>query len=64
MTLAASGRTASAAHRFIVSWICEASGWKHQAVPKDILKASEEWAKEQLEEEEEDDEDEDEGMEE
>ena len=47
-----------------VSWICEASGWKHQAVPKDILKASEEWAKEQLEEEEEDDEDEDEGMEE
>lgn len=46
-----------------VSWICEASGWKHKGVPKDILKTSEEWAKEQLEEEEEDDDD-DEEMEE
>jgi 20S proteasome subunit alpha 7 len=46
-----------------VSWICEASGWKHQPVPKDILKVAEKWAKEQLEEEEEDEE-EDEGMEE
>jgi 20S proteasome subunit alpha 7 len=48
-----------------VSWICEASGWKHQPVPKDILKQAEEWAKEQLEEEEEEgDDDDDEGMEE
>merc|ERR1711976_820387 len=39
-----------------VSWICEASGWKHMGVPKDLLKTAEEWAKEQLEEEEEDDE--------
>lgn len=46
-----------------VSWICEASGWKHKGVPKDILKTSEEWAKEQLEEEEDDDDD-DEEMEE
>lgn len=49
-----------------VSWICEKSNWKHQGVPKDILKEAEEWAKQQLEEEEEDDDedDEDEGMEE
>lgn len=47
-----------------VSWICEASGWKHQGVPKDIIKAGEAWAKEQLEEEDEAEEDEEEGMEE
>jgi 20S proteasome subunit alpha 7 len=47
-----------------VSWICEASGWTHQGVPKDLLKAAEEWAKEQLEEEEEEEDDDDEGMEE
>jgi 20S proteasome subunit alpha 7 len=47
-----------------VSWICEASGWKHQGVPKDLVKSAEEWAKEQLEEEEEEDDDDDEGMEE
>ena len=48
-----------------VSWICEASGWKHQGVPKDLVASAEEWAKEQLEEEEEDDDDDDdEGMEE
>mmetsp|Transcript_12125 Transcript_12125/g.34751 ORF Transcript_12125/g.34751 Transcript_12125/m.34751 type:complete len:266 (+) Transcript_12125:152-949(+) len=41
-----------------VSWICQASGWKHMAVPKDTLKAAEDWAKEQLEEEEEEEEDE------
>lgn len=46
-----------------VSWICEASGWKHKGVPKDVLKASEDWAKEQLDEEEEDSDD-DEEMEE
>lgn len=44
-----------------LSWICEASGWTHQGVPKDLIKTSEEWAKEQLDEEEEDEE---EGMEE
>ena len=43
-----------------VSWICEASGWKHGGVPKDILATAEAWAKEQLEEEEEDDDDDDE----
>jgi 20S proteasome subunit alpha 7 len=46
-----------------VSWICEASGWKHQPVPPDVVKAAEEWAKAQLEEEDDDDEEE-EGMEE
>ena len=45
-----------------VSWICEASGFKHQGVPKDILKSAEEWAKQQLEEE--GDDEEEEGMEE
>merc|ERR1712194_664169 len=45
-----------------LSWICEASGWTHQGVPKDLLKTSKEWAKEQLEDEEE--EEEEEGMEE
>jgi 20S proteasome subunit alpha 7 len=46
-----------------VSWICEASGWTHQGVPKDVLKSAEEWAKEQLEEVDDEDDDE-EGMEE
>lgn len=45
-----------------LSWICEASGWKHVGVPKDIIKEATEWAKQQLEEEEEDDDEE--GMEE
>merc|ERR1712087_1018757 len=48
-----------------LSWICEASNWTHQGVPKDLMKTAEEWALEQLEEEEEDDDDDDEeGMEE
>jgi 20S proteasome subunit alpha 7 len=46
-----------------LSWICEASGWTHQGVPKDLLKTSQEWAKEKLEQEEEEEEEE-EGMEE
>jgi 20S proteasome subunit alpha 7 len=46
-----------------VSWICEATNWTHQGVPKDMIKTAEEWAKEQLEEEE-DDEDDEEDMEE
>lgn len=40
-----------------LSWICEASGWKHMGVPKDILANAEAWAKEQLEEEEEEEDD-------
>mmetsp|Transcript_22678 Transcript_22678/g.31666 ORF Transcript_22678/g.31666 Transcript_22678/m.31666 type:complete len:268 (-) Transcript_22678:185-988(-) len=43
-----------------LSWICEASGWKHTGVPQDKQKAAVEWAKEQLEEEEDEDESEDE----
>lgn len=43
-----------------LSWICEASGYKHVGVPKDLMKTAEEWAKEQLEEEDEDEEDDDE----
>lgn len=38
-----------------ISWICEASGQKHAGVPKEIISAAMEWAKEQLEEEEDDD---------
>jgi len=44
-----------------ISWICEASQWKHVGVPLDRIAAARKWAAEQLEEEEEDDE---EGMEE
>mmetsp|Transcript_14335 Transcript_14335/g.40804 ORF Transcript_14335/g.40804 Transcript_14335/m.40804 type:complete len:268 (-) Transcript_14335:94-897(-) len=47
-----------------LSWICEASGWKHKGVPKDMIQSATEWAKEQLEEEESDDDDDDEAMEE
>lgn len=44
-----------------ISWICEASKWKHVGVPKTIIAEAAAWAKEQLDEEEDDDE---EGMEE
>ena len=44
-----------------ISWICEATGWKHVGVPKDTIAAAKTWAVEQLEEE---DDDEEEGMEE
>jgi len=50
-----------------MSWLCEESKWKHEGVPKTIIKESIEWAKKDIEEEEGDDEeddDEDEGMEE
>mmetsp|Transcript_1067 Transcript_1067/g.1646 ORF Transcript_1067/g.1646 Transcript_1067/m.1646 type:complete len:263 (-) Transcript_1067:207-995(-) len=39
-----------------MSELSEATGWKHQGVPKDKLAVAIEWAKEQLEDEEEDDE--------
>lgn len=45
-----------------LSWICEASKWRHVPVPKDVLQAAKDWANEQLEEEE--NEDEEEAMEE
>lgn len=35
-----------------LSWVCEASGWRHQAVPKDIHTGAETWAKAQIEAEE------------
>ena len=38
-----------------ISWICEATGWKHVGVPKDTIEAAKTWANEQLEEEEEED---------
>ena len=44
-----------------ISWICEATGWKHVGVPKDTIAEARAWATEQLEEEDDDDE---EGMEE
>jgi 20S proteasome subunit alpha 7 len=46
-----------------LSWLSEATQWKHKGVPKDVIASSVEWAKAQLEEEEDDDEEED-GMEE
>ena len=46
-----------------LSWICQESDWCHVGVPKDIIAAGVEWAKEQVEAEEEE-EDDDEGMEE
>jgi len=47
-----------------MSWICEASKWKHAVLPKDTVAAAKQWGTEQLEEEEEDDEEEEEAMEE
>ena len=47
-----------------LSWICEASKWRHAPVPKDTVTAAKEWANTQLEEEEDDDEEEEEAMEE
>lgn len=44
-----------------LSWICEQSKWKHVPVPKDVLDAAKEWAKEQLAEEDDDDEEEEGG---
>jgi 20S proteasome subunit alpha 7 len=41
-----------------ISWVTKATQWKHQGVPSDVIAASVEWAKEQLEEEEDDDEEE------
>ena len=46
-----------------MSWLTQANDYKHEGVPKDIIEAGKEWAKEQLKEEESDDEEE-EGMEE
>ena len=47
-----------------LSWICEASDWKHVGVPKDLISSAETWAKEQLEEEEDEDDDDDDDEEE
>lgn len=47
-----------------LSWVCEASGWQHVGVPKDVVAAARAWANEQLEEEEDDDDDDEEEMEE
>jgi 20S proteasome subunit alpha 7 len=45
-----------------MSWLCEASEWKHVGVPRDVISAATEWAKKEIEEAEED-EDDDEEME-
>jgi len=42
-----------------VSWICEASGWKHAMVSKEIRDEASAWAKAKIEEEEMDDDDDD-----
>jgi len=47
-----------------LSWICEASKWRHVPIPKDVVDAAKVWAKEQLAVEEDDDEEEEEAMEE
>lgn len=42
-----------------LSWICEASKWKHVAIPKNVMAAAETWANEQLAEDEEDEDEDD-----
>ena len=42
-----------------LSWICEASDWKHSLVPKDVRDGAVQWAKDKVEEEEEEDDDDD-----
>mmetsp|Transcript_12470 Transcript_12470/g.23439 ORF Transcript_12470/g.23439 Transcript_12470/m.23439 type:complete len:271 (-) Transcript_12470:143-955(-) len=45
-----------------MSWLCEASGWEHKGVPRDVIKESVEWAKKDIEDaEEEEESDDDEG---
>lgn len=39
-----------------ISWICEASDWKHVGVPKDTIAEARLWAQQQMEEEDEDEE--------
>lgn len=39
-----------------LSWICEASEWKHVGVPKDIIAAARQWAQDQLDEDDDDEE--------
>ena len=40
-----------------MSWLCEASEWKHEGVPKDVIGAAVDWAKKEIEEAEEEDDD-------
>lgn len=47
-----------------LSWICEASKWRHVPIPKDVVEAAKVWANEQLEEDDDDEDDEEEAMEE
>jgi 20S proteasome subunit alpha 7 len=42
-----------------LSWVCEATGWKHELVPKAVRDAAVQWAKDKLEEEEMEDDDDD-----
>jgi 20S proteasome subunit alpha 7 len=42
-----------------LSWICEASNWKHVGVPKTIIASAMAWAKEQLEADDDEDDDDD-----
>jgi 20S proteasome subunit alpha 7 len=44
-----------------LSWICEASNWKHVGVPKDIITEAKVWAQAQLEEEDSEEEEMEEG---
>lgn len=41
-----------------LSWICQASKWRHQPVPQEVVKAAEQWAAEQLEEDDDEEEEE------
>lgn len=41
-----------------LSWICQASNWKHAGVPKDIIEAARAWAQQELENEDDDEEEE------
>ena len=47
-----------------LSWICEATKWRHVAIPKETVAAAKQWATEQLEEDDDEEEEEEEAMEE
>lgn len=42
-----------------LSWVCEATGWRHAMVPADKVAAASAWAKAEIEREEDEDDDDD-----
>jgi len=41
-----------------MSWLCEATGWEHKGVPRDLIQQATEWAKEEISKEVDDEEEE------